>query len=75
MEVLLVLLGVVIGVVGTVTYFASVSMGTIRVDHSDPTEPPYLFLEIDDGKTVDTIAKQKQVLFRVLNKDYISKSN
>ena len=75
MEVLLVLLGVLIGSVATIMYFASVSIGTLRVDRSDPTEPPYLFLEIDADKSVDTITKQKRVLFRVVKKNYISENN
>lgn len=70
MEVLFVLLGVIIGMLGMIIYLALVSVGTLRVDHSDPTEPPYLFLELD--KPVESITNKKQVLFRVSKKNYIS---
>ena len=72
MEVLFVLLGVIIGMLGMIIYLALVSVGTLRVDHSDPTEPPYLFLELD--KPVESITNKKQVLFRVSKKNYISES-
>lgn len=75
MEVLLVLIGVVIGIVGTLVYFARLSMGTLRIDNSDPTDVPYLFLEIDEGKTVDSIVNKKRVLFVVEKKNFISESN
>lgn len=70
LEVLLVLLGFVFGMVFFLICLALRSVGTLRVDQSDPTEPPYLFLELD--KPVENIVKEKYVLFRVNKKNFIS---
>ena len=70
MEVLLVLLGFMVGIVSFLVYLIVRSVGTLRVDQSDPTEPPYLFLELD--KPVENIVKEKYVLFKVINKNFIS---
>ena len=69
MEVLLVLLGFIGGMVFFLTCLAAKSIGTLRIDQSDPTEPPYLFLELD--KPVESIIKEKYVLFRVSKKNFI----
>lgn len=47
--------------------------GTIRIDHSDIEEPPYLFLEFK-GHTVDDISKQKFVTFAVEQKDFLPRN-
>lgn len=70
LEVLLVLLGFVSGMVFFLIYLAAKSIGTLRIDQSDPTEPPYLFLDLD--KPVESIIKEKYVLFRVSKKNFIS---
>lgn len=70
MEVLLVLLGFVGGMVFFLICLAARSIGTLRIDQSDPTEPPYLFLDLD--KPVESIIKEKYVLFRVSKKNFIS---
>ena len=70
MEVLLVLLGFVGGMVFFLIYLAARSIGTLRVDQSDPTEQPYLFLELD--KPVESVINEKYVLFRVIKKNFIS---
>ena len=69
MEVLLVLLGFVGGMVFFLICLAARSIGTLRVDQSDPTEPPYLFLELD--KPVENVVKEKYGLFRVSKKNFI----
>ena len=69
MEVLLVLLGFIGGMVFFLICLAAKSIGTLRIDQSDPTEPPYLFLELD--KPVESIIKKKYVLFRVSKKNFI----
>ena len=70
LEVLLVLLGFVLGMIFFLICLAVKSVGTLRVDQSGPTEPPYLFLELD--KPVENIIKEKYVLFRVSKKNFIS---
>ena len=72
MEVLLVLLGFVGGMVFFLIYLAARSIGTLRVDQSDPTEQPYLFLELD--KPVESVINEKYVLFRVNKKNFISQN-
>ena len=69
MEVLLVLLGFIGGMVFFLICLAAKSIGTLRIDQSDPTEPPYLFLELD--KPAESIIKEKYVLFRVSKKNFI----
>lgn len=70
MEVLLVLLGVIVGITISLICFAGRSVGTLRIDQSDPTEQPYLFLDLD--KPVATFANKKRVLVRVSKKNFIS---
>ena len=68
-EVLLVLFGFVGGMIFFLICLAARSIGTLRVDQSDPTEQPYLFLELD--KPVENVSKEKYVLFRVSKKNFI----
>lgn len=46
-------------------------VGDLRVDHSDPTDRPYLFLEFDIGTDVNSIIRKKQVSFRVKREDFV----
>ena len=71
LEVLLVLLGFVGGMTVFLICLAARSIGTLRVDRSDPTEQPYLFLELD--KPVESVINQKYALFRGNKKNLISK--
>ena len=70
LEALLFLLGFMVGIVSFLVYLIVRSVGTLRVDQSDPTEQPYLFLELD--KPVETVTNKKYVLFRVIKKNFIS---
>ena len=70
LEVLLFLLGFMVGIVSFLVYLIVRSVGTLRVDQSDPTEQPYLFLELD--KPVETVTNKKYVLFKVIKKNFIS---
>ena len=52
------------------TYYSRKCVGTLREDHSDPTEAPFLFLELEtDGAA--KIHKSKSVLLKVKIEDYI----
>lgn len=51
-------------------HYKKVPVGTLRVDRSDPTEAPYLFLEIEHGG-VERIEREKEVLFRVDLNSYL----
>lgn len=44
--------------------------GTLRLDHSDPEEPPYLFLELE-GHTIDDIIKQEYITLAVKREDFL----
>ncbi len=57
--------GIVVGVAITCQRPA----GDLRVDHSDPSDGPYLFLELDTD--VRNVMKKKYVIFRVKIKDFL----
>lgn len=65
-------IGIMIGaaVMFVLTHIPKKRIGTLRVDQSDPDDPPYLFLELDVN--VDTVKKQKYVIFDVNVENYIS---
>lgn len=46
------------------------SIGTLRVDESDPAEEPYLFLEL--SRDVSTVRKKKRVILDVLDESYLT---
>ncbi len=48
------------------------SIGWLRIDRSEPDEPPRPFLEVRKGVTIDEIAQKKVVMLRVINENYIS---
>ena len=66
------LLGLAIGaaVAFVICHIPKKRIGTLRVDQSDPSEDPYLFLELDVN--IDTVKKQKYVIFDVNVENYIS---
>lgn len=45
-------------------------IGNLRIDNSDPNEPPYLFLELE--KTPDRLKDGDKVVLIVKVKNYIS---
>ena len=69
MNVLLLLLGFVLGGVITQIIFGAFRIGVLRIDRSDP-DGPYLFLEL--SKDVSYFSNKKYVLLRVNDKNYIS---
>lgn len=59
--------------VGTIIYAIAIktaSVGTLRIDQSDPEDSPYLFLELE--KNLSTIVSKKYVIMKVDLKNYIS---
>lgn len=44
-------------------------IGNLRVDRSDPTEPPYLFLELETD--ISTICAKKSVSLKVKREDFL----
>lgn len=66
-------MGVVIGIlIGFVLGWAVCHrkpVGRLRVDHSDPSDPPYLFLELSTD--VGHILRKKYVVLRVWAENFI----
>ena len=63
------LLGVLIGVIFTCVVFRCWMVGVLRVDHSDPHDAPYLFLEL--SKELTSVTNKKYVVLKVLKKNFI----
>jgi hypothetical protein len=58
---------------GTIIYAIAVktaSVGTLRIDHSDPEDSPYLFLELK--KDIAFISSKQYVIVKVNLKDHFS---
>lgn len=47
------------------------SIGNLRIDRSEPDEPPRPFLEVTSGN-IETISKMGFVILKVVNENYIS---
>lgn len=62
-------IGIVIGVFLGIVLSRRRSLGNLRVDRSDPTSEPLLFLEL--GTDVRTIMRKKQVVFKVRVEDFL----
>ena len=64
------LIGICCGIGFFDIMFHKKSVGTLRVDRSDPTEEPYLFLELTTS--VKNVISKDFVTFKVNAKNYIS---
>lgn len=62
--------GILVGAVAATVFIYAKAIGSLRVDHSDPSEPPYLFLEVE--KNPDTLEHGKLVVLRVKRENLIS---
>ena len=70
MEIFLVLIGLVVGIGTGYLIARSKPSGYIRIDRSDPDEPPMLFLESRIG--IYELSKKKYVMYEVKTENYIS---
>lgn len=64
--------GIALGIGISIAAFVLASrkpVGVLRVDHSDPSDPPLLFLELHED--VSEVLKQREVLFQVQRKDFL----
>lgn len=69
MEIIIAIISVIVGIViGRLTHHER-PLGDLRVDRSDPTCEPYLFLELDTD--VRTIMHKKHATFRVKVENFI----
>lgn len=48
------------------------TVGHLRIDRSEPYEPPRPFLELH-GATIETISQKKFVVLKVINENYLSR--
>ena len=71
MELIILVIGILIGLFIERYIFQEKPIGSLRVDQSDPDSGPYLFLELDRSGA-DAIYKQRYVRLRVELKNYIS---
>lgn len=62
-------IGIVVGILIGAILFRRRPVGNLRVDHSDPTSGPYLFLEL--GTDVGTVVRKKYVTFKVRVEDFL----
>lgn len=49
------------------------SVGDLRIDRSEPNEPPHPCLEVYKGNTIESISQKKFVILRVNNESYLSR--
>ena len=64
-----IIIGIVIGVLIGAILSHRRPMGNLRVDRSDPTSEPYLFLELDTD--VRAIMRKRCVMFKVRVEDFL----
>lgn len=62
-------IGILVGVVCSVIVIRTKSVGSLRIDTSDPDDSPYLFLEL--SKDIGDIYKKKYVTMKVNIKSFI----
>lgn len=63
-------IGILVGCVITLSIFRMRSVGSLRIDTSDPDDGPYLFLEL--SKDVGAVYQKKYVTLKVNTKSFIS---
>ena len=62
-------IGIFVGCVIALPIFRMRSVGSLRIDTSDPDDGPYLFLEL--SKDIGEIYRKKYVIFKVSLKNFI----
>lgn len=62
-------IGILIGMIVSEIISRNDSIGTLRVDSSDPDDGPYLFLEL--SKDVNHIKRKKYIVLKVNTNSYI----
>ena len=49
------------------------SVGNLRIDRSEPDEPPRPFLEVKNA-TIESISQKKFVVLKIVNENYVSQN-
>ena len=65
-------IGIFVGVGRMKKSIEEQSVGHLRIDRSEPDEPPRPFLEVV-GSTIESISKKDFVILKVINENYISR--
>jgi hypothetical protein len=65
----LLLIGVIIGFGIAFFVFRQKTAGTIQIDHSDPSEPPYLFARL--SVPVELLSMKKKASFEIRVENFI----
>ena len=68
-----VLIGIFIGTDRMRKAIEAGSVGDLRIDRSEPDEPPRPCLEVYKGNTIDSIARKEFVILKVNNESYLSR--
>ena len=66
-------LGVFIGLRRMRKAIEKQSVGHLRIDRSEPDEPPRPFLELK-GTTINEVSQKKVILLKVINENYLSRN-
>ena len=62
-------IGILVGIVCTTVATRTKSVGSLRVDMSDPEDRPYIFLEL--SKQIGDISSKKYVVLKVKLENFI----
>lgn len=68
-----VFIGIVIGTDRMRKAIEQGSVGDLRIDRSEPDEPPKPCLEVYKGNTIESISQKKFVILRINNENYLSR--
>lgn len=68
-----ILIGIFIGTNRMRKAIEAGSVGDLRIDRSEPYEPPRPCLEVYKGNNIDSIAQKKFVILKVINESYLSR--
>ena len=68
-----VLIGIFIGTERMRKAIEEQSVGNLRVDRSEPDEPPRPFLELKNA-TIEMVSRKKFVILKVVNENYLSQN-
>lgn len=67
-----VLVGIFLGIRRMKRAIEERSVGYLRIDRSEPDEPPKPFLEVV-GSTIESISNKDFIILKVLNENYLSR--
>lgn len=71
MDFIYIITGVIIGFIISIIIYDIRSIGNLRIDQSDPSDRPYMFMEL--RKKTGDISKRKFVILKVRREDFTSR--